>query len=58
MKKQQKKKKNKKRKRLIPRDPNVIECSLKRKGGLLDRDKKSVKKKKRRDEDRRAIDEG
>jgi len=52
MKKNKKKKRNrKKKKKITGRNPCVADGSLfKMKGGLLDKDKKSVKNKKRRQE--------
>lgn len=44
-------------KTIKPRDPHAVEASINRKGGLMDKDKKSVKKKKRRKEDKEAVKE-
>jgi len=53
-----KKRQKKKKKKITARNPCVADGSLfTMKGGLLDRDKKSVKKKKRRQEDKQLIKE-
>ena len=54
-----KKRQKKKKKKITGRNPCVADGSLfNMKGGLLDRDKKSVKKKKRRQEDNKEISDG
>lgn len=56
--KKSKKRNRKKKKKITGRNPCVADGSLyNMKGGLLDRDKKSVKKKKRRQEDKQSIKE-
>lgn len=54
-----KKRNRKKKKKITGRNPCVADGSLySMKGGLLDRDKRSTKKKKRRQEDKGAIEDG
>lgn len=57
--KKSKKKNKKKKKKITGRNPCVADGSLfNLKGGLLDQDKRFTKKKKRRQEDKGAIEDG